>query len=170
MVEWTLKHNSIFSTTEITRAYYWRSGVRNIDGSVYNAILSLTHFHESKVSAVKLPSITGEMESFKKDGKNKLRYSAYYERKPFNRERAIEIHGLTCVCCRFNFEARYGAAGRGYIQVHQVKPVSDLLEATPIDPKEDLAVLCANCHAMIHKDKENTLTIPKLPALINHTP
>jgi 5-methylcytosine-specific restriction enzyme A len=129
---------------------------------VYNKILSLTNIQQSKKKKLKLPSVASDLESFKMDGKKKIRFSSYYERKPFNRKRAIEIHGLTCMCCGFNFGLKYGNTGEGYIQVHHVKPVSELEEAMLIDPKEDLAVLCANCHAMIHKDKDDTMSIQEL--------
>jgi 5-methylcytosine-specific restriction enzyme A len=52
--------------------------------------------------------------------------------------------------CGFDFHERYGAIGEGYAQVHHLQPLADL-----DGPKEmtlaDLAVVCANCHAMIHR-------------------
>jgi hypothetical protein len=51
--------------------------------------------------------------------------------------------------CGFDFEARYGELGRGYAQVHHLRPL-----AVSGEPREttlaDLAVVCANCHVMIH--------------------
>ena len=52
--------------------------------------------------------------------------------------------------CRFDFERTYGALGRGYAQVHHVRPLSDRDENSRIK-LSDLAVVCANCHAMIHR-------------------
>jgi 5-methylcytosine-specific restriction protein A len=51
--------------------------------------------------------------------------------------------------CGFNFAARYGERGSGFIECHHTKPVSALRpgEKTRL---EDLALLCANCHRMIH--------------------
>ena len=51
--------------------------------------------------------------------------------------------------CDFEFASKYGEAGRGYIQVHHLKPIGARLsaEATSLD---DLALVCPNCHAMIH--------------------
>lgn len=52
--------------------------------------------------------------------------------------------------CGFDFEATYGELGRDYAQVHHLKPLAD--RTTPSETKlSDLAVLCANCHAMIHR-------------------
>ena len=53
--------------------------------------------------------------------------------------------------CGFDFAQRYCALGIGYAQVHHKKPISDApKEGRPVALKE-LAVVCANCHAMIHK-------------------
>jgi len=52
--------------------------------------------------------------------------------------------------CGFDFEAVYGGLGRDYAQVHHLKPLGD--RTTPSQTKlADLAVVCANCHAMIHR-------------------
>ena len=52
--------------------------------------------------------------------------------------------------CGFNFEAIYGELGRDYAQVHHLKPLAD--RTKPSQTKlDDLAVVCANCHAMIHR-------------------
>jgi predicted HNH restriction endonuclease len=54
-----------------------------------------------------------------------------------------------CVACGFNFGARYGSLGEGYIEAHHTIPVASLPEGgkTKIC---DLVALCANCHRMIH--------------------
>jgi predicted HNH restriction endonuclease len=52
--------------------------------------------------------------------------------------------------CGFDFEAVYGELGRDYAQVHHLNPLGD--RTTPSQTKlADLAVVCANCHAMIHR-------------------
>jgi len=52
--------------------------------------------------------------------------------------------------CGFDFETVYGELGRDYAQVHHLKPLRD--RTTPSETKlTDLAVVCANCHAMIHR-------------------
>lgn len=52
--------------------------------------------------------------------------------------------------CGFDFEAVYGELGRDYAQVHHLNPLGD--RTTPTQTKlTDLAVVCANCHAMIHR-------------------
>lgn len=74
-----------------------------------------------------------------------------YERDPRNRSRAILVHGLSCLVCGFNFEAMYGALGEDYIVVHHLVPVSSIGENYEVNPLSDLATVCANCHAMLHR-------------------
>ena len=52
--------------------------------------------------------------------------------------------------CGFDFEITYGELGRNYAQVHHLKQLGD--RTNPSRTKlVDLAVVCANCHAMIHR-------------------
>jgi 5-methylcytosine-specific restriction protein A len=51
--------------------------------------------------------------------------------------------------CGFDFFEVYGEIGRDYAQVHHLEPLGD--RTRPSQTKlSDLAVVCANCHAMIH--------------------
>ncbi|MHA6288668.1 HNH endonuclease [Maricaulis sp. CAU 1757] len=56
---------------------------------------------------------------------------------------------LACDACGFDFLDSYGERGRGFIEVHHTKPVSELRpgETTRL---ADLALLRANCHRIIH--------------------
>jgi len=55
--------------------------------------------------------------------------------------------------CGFDFESVYGNIGKGYIQVHHLNPLGlrDTSELTRLD---DLMIVCANCHAMLHRELE----------------
>lgn len=57
---------------------------------------------------------------------------------------------LRCEACAFDFQAAYGDRGAGYIECHHTRPLSRLRpgDRTRVD---ELALLCANCHAMIHR-------------------
>lgn len=65
---------------------------------------------------------------------------------------ALTAGRLICEVCDFDFLQRYGELGRGFIEVHHTKPVAKLKpgERTRL---ADLAVVCANCHRMLHKEK-----------------
>jgi 5-methylcytosine-specific restriction protein A len=78
---------------------------------------------------------------------------------------AIKTAGkLTCEICSFDFEAAYGERGAGVIEAHHVKPVHTLLPGQKTK-LEDLALLCSNCHRMIHARKP-WLTLEQLKLLL----
>ena len=152
---------------ENRKTNYWRDGVREISREIYDEICSnarLTDYSPRLPDSNKEEEL--ESESFGQDGAEKGRYTTYYERKPFNRERAIEIHGLVCMACGIDFSEKYGEWGAGYIQVHHNKPIS---ETGPmlINPETDLSVVCPNCHAMIHRKRGRTLTVEEVKALLS---
>lgn len=60
-----------------------------------------------------------------------------------------ETDRLSCEVCDFDFLAAYGERGRGFIECHHTVPVSSLGEGGRTSVK-DLALVCANCHRMIH--------------------
>jgi 5-methylcytosine-specific restriction protein A len=69
-------------------------------------------------------------------------------------KQAKALNGGKLICevpnCDFDFGERYGKLGEGYVQVHHLEPLSKSpKEGRPIKLK-DLAVVCANCHVMIH--------------------
>ena len=100
------------------------------------------------------------------EGREVKYYTTKYERSRANRDAAIQIHGLTCMVCGFNFEEVYGDIGRDYIEVHHVKPLYSLDEEVEIDPQNDLVCLCSNCHRMIHRRCDSILSISELKDLI----
>jgi len=52
----------------------------------------------------------------------------------------------------FNFSRVYGPLGAGFIEAHHLVPLSQLKgQIISLDPSKDFAVLCSNCHSMIHK-------------------
>lgn len=96
------------------------------------------------------------------------RFVSYYERKPELRAAAIKIHGTKCMVsnCNFDFEIIYGIRGKNYIEVHHIKPLSSRISIEKINPKLDMVVVCSNCHRIIHREKDNILTIEQVNELI----
>ena len=140
---------------------YWRYAVRTISSDDYESICGNV---ASKKKQLRLPSLSDDFESEIVEGKKKNRYSSYYERNPLLRQKAIEIHGLNCAVCDFNFEKVYGDLGKGFVHVHHNKPISESGQAK-VNPRTDLSVLCPNCHAMIHRKKDATLSVSELKKL-----
>ena len=109
-----------------------------------------------------------EYKTGKTEGGKKVGMSSTYERQPSVRNEAINIHGLECAACGFNFQEFYGDWGKGFIEVHHIQPLSENKgRETETNPETDLAVLCANCHRMVHRKKDITLSIQELKAKIN---
>ena len=100
------------------------------------------------------------------EGGEKERLSRYFERDPRLRTAAIALHGTTCMVCGFDFEATYGVHGAGYVEVHHLRPVSSLQAKTKVNPRTDMVVLCANCHRMIHRDRDKMLRPDELRSLL----
>ncbi|MBB4629806.1 HNH endonuclease [Paracoccus denitrificans] len=63
---------------------------------------------------------------------------------------ALRQHGcLACEVCGFDFLQTYGERGREFIECHHTLPISSLGEHGKTNLK-DLALVCSNCHRMIH--------------------
>jgi 5-methylcytosine-specific restriction protein A len=88
-----------------------------------------------------------------------------YERKKINREACIQLKGLRCAACGFDFGAFYGQLGDGYVEVHHTTPLSDLGPGYRINVSTDLVPLCANCHAMVHRE-DPPISVSRLAGLI----
>ncbi len=101
------------------------------------------------------------------EGGRKMIISHRIERMPSLRWSALQIHGYNCMVCGFNFEEAYGKWGKGFIEVHHVRPLFQAKEEkTLTNPETDLAVVCANCHRMIHRKRECVLTLEELKSKI----
>jgi 5-methylcytosine-specific restriction protein A len=60
--------------------------------------------------------------------------------------------GYECEACKMNFVEKYGELGEKFIEAHHLKPISELgIGKFKVDLENDFAVLCSNCHSMIHK-------------------
>jgi 5-methylcytosine-specific restriction protein A len=72
---------------------------------------------------------------------------------------------LACEVCAFDFEAVYSQHGAGYIECHHIIP---LAQATgPLTTRlGDLAVVCSNCHRMLHRG-DPPPTVPTLRQAIS---
>jgi len=124
---------------------------------------SITKFHFSA------PLDPGEVEA--KEGAIMTRIHKYRERDNkiivVKKDQFFRINGrLFCEACTFNFRERYGPRGDGFIECHHKKAVSDLKfgEKTTL---EDLALLCANCHRMVHT-KRPWLSFNELKSIVKN--
>ncbi|MFL5754107.1 MAG: HNH endonuclease [Bacteroidia bacterium] len=156
---------------ENRKTNYFRDGVRSINKETFDKIISLSgiSIERDEKRLVKYPTndlkqgLEEAYESYElTEGAKKFRYSAYHERNPHLRLLAILIHGYDCQVCKFNFKEFYGEIGEGFIHIHHLKPISSYGKNNKVNPKEDLAALCANCHSMVHRYKNKIVSLEEL--------
>ena len=88
-------------------------------------------------------------------------------RKLIDRKKANALKRLgrlACEVCDFDFKKAYGERGGGYAECHHTKPLAQY------NPGQktlltDLAIICANCHRMIHR-KAPWLSLDQLKELL----
>jgi 5-methylcytosine-specific restriction protein A len=70
------------------------------------------------------------------------------------KEQVLKEKGkLECEVCGFNFQIFYGELGKGFAECHHIIPLS-ALKAEQKTKLSELAIVCANCHRMLHKSRE----------------
>jgi len=110
------------------------------------------------------------------EGTKQLVSTSSYKRSAAVRVAAIahyrtEDGRLVCAGCGFDFHQFYGELGRGFIEIHHEKPLYEFEE----DDREkfmgeavlSVKPLCSNCHRMVHRNKNNFLTMEQLKGLIH---
>lgn len=95
------------------------------------------------------------------EGKARFRLHRSLERdnnitKKAKIRRLEETGKLKCEACEFDFAKVYGDLGEGFIEGHHTIPVADL-DGTSKTKVSDIALLCSNCHRMIHRGSHLTV-------------
>ena len=110
---------------------------------------------------------TGEEEEFV-EGKILTRLHCLRERNQTavaNKKRSVlQSEGaLVCEVCDFDFHHVYGDIGHGFAECHDRIPPSDLHHGVKTK-LSDLAIVCSNCHRMLHQTRPwmNTHLLRKL--------
>ena len=73
-----------------------------------------------------------------------------YARSSEARADCLKELGYSCSVCGYNFEDVFGEKGKGIIQVHHLKPLSQCEGPRRVSGAQDLIPVCPNCHVMIH--------------------
>lgn len=92
------------------------------------------------------------------------------------RRLAIEKHRkdnngkLPCIACGFDFGEKYGEYGRDIIEIHHKEVLHQMdIEGSKQKIEEALkkvAPLCSNCHRVVHRKREEMLSIEELRGVI----
>lgn len=86
-------------------------------------------------------------------------------RDPRVKRQAIQVYGCRCQVCGFSFEEVYGPIGKNYIEVHHLIALSERKEET-VTRVEDVAVVCANCHRMLHRGGAQAIALDELRSIV----
>lgn len=99
------------------------------------------------------------------EGRRMAAERLFFARNPRLAAAAKAHHGTACMVCGFDFGHAYGELGAGYIEAHHLDPLSERdpaeWTAEVTTSVEQVAVVCANCHRMIHR-KRPALTLDEL--------
>ncbi|UQB70067.1 MrcB family domain-containing protein [Epilithonimonas zeae] len=98
----------------------------------------------------------------------KLKYHLRVERNSRISKLVKDKKGYICEACSFDFENKYGSLGKDYIEAHHLSPISTLEPGKiEMDLVDDFAVLCSNCHRMIHR-LDNPSNLEELKKMIKN--
>lgn len=72
---------------------------------------------------------------------------------------------LDCAVCGFDYERQYGKHGHRFMEAHHIRPLSELPPEGTATKQNDLALICASCHRMVHR-KSPWLTLEQLRGIL----
>lgn len=103
------------------------------------------------------------------EGNEKRKLHLFKERNRELVRRAKAIYAekdplLRCQVCNFSFVEKYGERGRRIIEAHHKVPIAELKAGTKTRI-EDIALVCANCHRMLHYG-DRTLKVEELQVIL----
>jgi 5-methylcytosine-specific restriction protein A len=139
------------------------------DEAAMNVVAQMIRQAEAQGEFARLETPVADEEDGATEGRLLIRRHVIYERDPSLRRRKLAAvrragHPLACEVCGFDFEKVYGERGRGYIECHHIVPLH--VGRNGVTRLSDLALLCANCHRIIHS-RPPWLTPVELKAIIH---
>jgi hypothetical protein len=99
------------------------------------------------------------------EGERQSRETTFFARNAQLVRKAKAHHGTVCQTCGFGFGAVYGSLGVGYIECHHLNPLAEQDGNAQEVTVSDVAVLCSNCHRMIHR-RRRVISVEELRAII----
>jgi len=158
----------------ISLAAYFATG-EEYPASNFNAVEAKNYFisREYEIIDRRLEAeqvvLEEDDESSFPEGKERFHQHRHLERdgripKKAKAKRLAETGKLECDVCGVDFALIYGTLGKGFIEAHHTTPVS-LLGGKEKTKISDLALVCSNCHRMLHRGK-NLLSVSSLKKTI----
>jgi len=111
------------------------------------------------------------------EGTRRNRNISLYERSKELRDIAVQRYTIggriKCSSCTFNFYDFYGEIGKDYIEIHHIKPVFQFVDEDKTvfleRALQNIIPTCSNCHRIIHRKRQNPLSIEQLKQHIQRT-
>jgi 5-methylcytosine-specific restriction protein A len=117
-----------------------------------NKFIELYFLLASKELVPYAENLEEDEKSLNEEDLRTLREHKRIERNRRLAEKAKKVHGYTCQACNFNFEEKYEELGKRFIEAYHLIPLHELKgQKVILNPKVDFAILCSNCHRMIHR-------------------
>lgn len=116
----------------------------------------LFYLAENRIKADELDSNLPDYRDSFPEGKRYQKLHFIRERNPkivrIAKQNFLQKHGrLFCEVCDFDFEKKYGKHGKGFIEAHHTIPISELKSDGEETKVEDIALVCSNCHRILHR-------------------
>jgi hypothetical protein len=96
--------------------------------------------------------------------RNEMRVMAQKRNRPL-RNKVLRAAKGVCEACETDYSQLLDGIGIRVLQVHHRKQLA-LNDVPVITKASDLAVVCANCHALIHHDPKNALKVETLRKML----
>lgn len=117
------------------------------------------------------PKVADDIESYTSEGKSVLSKHIRYERnnsfiRKIKEKALLDNKMLNCQVCGFSFYANYGEIGQGFIEAHHLAPLNENGGEAVLTKREDIALVCSNCHRMLHRGNP-TFSIEELSSLLH---
>jgi 5-methylcytosine-specific restriction protein A len=147
---------AFYEAANICAKYYPNGHLPN-EGELIGDLANMLHLYEvliqGETSSATFTAVEGdEPPEMHYEDATRFRLHKRIERNTGLAKKVKELLGSSCQVCGTNFEIKYGSIGEGFIEAHHLKPLASLKgKKVAMDPKKDFAVLCSNCHRMVHR-------------------
>jgi len=88
-----------------------------------------------------------------------------HKRDPNLRKQAIDKYGYSCYVCNSDLQKLYGDLELNCFEVHHLEPISKQMRDR-VYTVEDVRVVCANCHRILHKNGAEPIDVEVLKQTI----
>jgi len=97
--------------------------------------------------------------------KREAKWFARTRNRPLRNHVLAQAKGVCCAC-KTDYSKLLGGDGKRVLQVHHRRQLADYRIPGEETTVEDLAVVCANCHLLLHLDRETVLDVEKLAQML----